>query len=183
MDAGPPVPSIRHATETDVPALGGLAGRAWQWAYRGMLPDAYLDGLGEQAVAGREAMWRQHLREPPPDCPVWVAERGGRLVGFCNTAPDRGGAPGVAELLSLYIEPDLVGTGVGAALMRHTLADLRARGYRAASLWVLETNDRGRRFYERGGWRSDGAAKTEDVWGVAVREVRYRIALDEPAAR
>jgi GNAT superfamily N-acetyltransferase len=143
-----------------------------------MLPDAYLDALGEQ-TARREAMWRQQLRELPPSCPIWVAERDGRIVGLCNTAPDRGGEPGTGELLSLYLEPDAVGTGVGAALMRHALADLRARGYRAALLWVLEANERARRFYEKGGWRPDGGIKTEDVWGAAAREVRYRIALGD----
>ncbi|HEY3081746.1 MAG TPA: GNAT family N-acetyltransferase [Chloroflexota bacterium] len=173
--------AIRRAAETDAPALAGLHVRSWQWAYRGMLPDAYLDGLGEQ-TARREAMWRQQLRDLPTDCPVWVAERAGRLVGLCNTAPARDGAPGTAELLSIYLEPDAVGTGVGAALMRHALADLRARGYRAAILWVLDANARARRFYEKGGWRPDGAAKTEDVWGAAAHEVRYRIALEDTAA-
>jgi ribosomal protein S18 acetylase RimI-like enzyme len=72
-----------------------------------------------------------------------------------------------------------VGTGVGAALMRHALADLRARGYRTAILWVLDTNTRARQFYEKGGWRADGATKTERVWGTSVRAVRYQIALDE----
>ena len=160
-------PSIRRAAEEDASALAGLHVRAWQWAYRGMLPDAYLDGLAGQ-TAQREAMWRQELRGLPAECLVWVAERDGRLVGFCNTAPSRDG------------EPEVAGTGVGAALMRHAMAALRARGYRAAVLWVLDANERARRFYEKGGWRADGAAKEEDVWGVVVRELRYRIALDAP---
>ena len=72
----------------------------------------------------------------------------------------------------------MVGTGVGAALMRQALADMRARGYRAALLWVLDANDRARRFYERFGWQPDGTVKEEQLWGAPAREVRYRIALD-----
>ena len=111
---------------------------------------------------------------------MWVAERDGRVVGFCNTAPARDGEPGTAELLTLDVELDVVGTGVGAALMNHAVADTRARGYRSAVLWVLEANERGRRFYEKGAWRPDGAAKTEEVWGARAREVRYRLPLDQP---
>lgn len=175
-------PSIRRALGADAPALAGLHVRAWQWAYRGMLPDAYLDGLAEQ-TASREAMWRQQLADPPDDCPVWVAERGDRVIGFCNTVPARDGEPGAAELLTLYVEPDVAGTGVGAALMKHAVADMRSRGHRAAVLWVLDRNDRARRFYEKGGWQHDGASKIEDVWGVSVRELRYRLGLEGPTTR
>ena len=177
---------IRRAIEADAAAIAALHVRAWQWAFRGLLPDAYLDGLTEQ-VARREAMWRRQLQEGRPDCPVWVAERGdggGQIVGFCNTAPAASstdsaseGTPAAAELYTIYLDPDAVGTGVGAALMRHGLMDLQARGFHEAVLWVQDTNTRARRFYEKGGWRVDGAEKTETVWDAPVRQVRYRIAL------
>jgi GNAT superfamily N-acetyltransferase len=143
--------------------------RAWQWAYRGLLPDAYLDGLGQQR-AEREAMWRRVLRPAPgtPAGTVWVAERDGRLIGFCSTAPAAGEPPDTAELHTIYLEPDAVGTGAGAALLRRALSDLRARGVRTTLLWVLDANARARRFYERGGWRPHGGARTEDVWGTTV---------------
>jgi RimJ/RimL family protein N-acetyltransferase len=43
---------------------------------------------------------------------------------------------------------------------------------------VLDDNPRARRFYERAGWQPDGAAKTEERWGVAAAEVRYRKRLE-----
>ena len=64
-------------------------------------------------------------------------------------------------------------------MMRHAVADLRVRGYRAAVLWVQDANTRARRFYEKGGWVADGALKTEDVWGTPVHQLRYRIALTD----
>jgi ribosomal protein S18 acetylase RimI-like enzyme len=57
------------------------------------------------------------------------------------------------------------------------MADLRQRGYRAAVLWVLESNARARRFYEIAGWRSDGTIQTERSSGVELREMRYRVDL------
>ena len=35
----------------------------------------------------------------------------------------------------------------------------------AALLWVLEGNDRAARFYEREGWRRDGATSVEQPYG------------------
>jgi GNAT superfamily N-acetyltransferase len=116
---------------------------------------------------------------------VWVAERDGAVVGFCQTAPigeadagsDSARASNTAELRTIYLAPEVVGTGVGAALIRHALGDLRARGFRAAFLWVIAGNERARRFYEKGGWRPDGVEKTEEAWGTPVHQVRYRIEL------
>jgi ribosomal protein S18 acetylase RimI-like enzyme len=61
--------------------------------------------------------------------------------------------------------------------MAACLAALRKRGYADAILWVLADNPRARAFYEREGWALDGAEKTDEFLGVAVRELRYRIAL------
>jgi RimJ/RimL family protein N-acetyltransferase len=38
----------------------------------------------------------------------------------------------------------------------------------------MTANGRARRFYERAGWRPDGAEKTEEWAGARVPEVRYR---------
>ena len=49
---------------------------------------------------------------------------------------------------------------------------LAAVGFRAVSLWVLEGNRRARAFYERWGFRTDGARQVIDL-GRAVPEIRY----------
>jgi hypothetical protein len=45
-------------------------------------------------------------------------------------------------------------------------------GRRDLALWVLEGNDRARRFYERAGWRGDDGMKPFGDSGLY--EVRYR---------
>lgn len=57
------------------------------------------------------------------------------------------------------------GRGVGHALLHEAI------GTAPAYLWVLDGNDRAIRFYERQGFRLDGATKTEPV-GVEHRMVR-----------
>jgi ribosomal protein S18 acetylase RimI-like enzyme len=58
--------------------------------------------------------------------------------------------------------------------MSAALETLARAGYREATLWVLETNARARRFYEAGGWRGDGAVRQDEVDGVLLTDLRYR---------
>ena len=62
------------------------------------------------------------------------------------------------------------GAGHGSALHEAAMDHLAKEGFGEAVLWVLEGNERARRFYERRGWRADGARG--DFWGAT--RVRLR---------
>jgi len=49
---------VRRAVPHDAAPIGGVHVRAWQVAYRGLMPDEVLDGL---SVEQREQMWQQAL--------------------------------------------------------------------------------------------------------------------------
>jgi GNAT superfamily N-acetyltransferase len=104
-------------------------------------------------------------------------EEHGTVVGFASTGPsrDEGVGPGTGEIQAIYLAPEAWSRGLGSALLASAADDLRARGFRPLVLWVLEANDRGRRFYERAGWRPDGARKPIDFDGVQVDEIRLRL--------
>lgn len=51
---------VRDATADDADALGVLHVRAWQAAYRGAMPDDYLDGLN---AADRAELWQALAHE------------------------------------------------------------------------------------------------------------------------
>lgn len=162
----------------DAEALARLHVRSWQWAYRGQLPDEYLDRMPDSLERRIEAR-RAALTNLPPEHRWWVAEQARQIMGFAVTEPSRDAdAPlSTGEVTMIYLEHEAAGKGVGRALFAHAVEDLRRRGYAQAILWVLETNSRARRFYEAAGFRADGASKTEEWPGVALHEVRYRIAL------
>lgn len=50
---------------------------------------------------------------------------------------------------------------------------LRAFGYDRAMLWVMASNDRSRRFYERAGWSWDGTTSEHRFDCANVPIVRY----------
>jgi GNAT superfamily N-acetyltransferase len=170
--------TIRLATLADAEALARLHVRSWQWAYRGQLPDEYLDRMPETMERRIEAR-RAQLADLPPDYRVWIAEQGGQMVGFAVTEPSRDAdaSPSTGEVSLIYLEQEAAGKGIGRQLFAHAVEDLRQHGYAQAILWVLETNSRARRFYEAAGWRADGASKTEERPGALLREVRDGITL------
>jgi GNAT superfamily N-acetyltransferase len=82
------------------------------------------------------------------------------------------------EVFAIYADPDAWGTGAGRALMGSAVAELARLGYADASLWVLDANERARRFYALAGWKEDGASKSDASRGFGITEVRYRRTLD-----
>lgn len=174
------LPPLRLATPADAPTIALVHVEGWRWGYRGMLPSELLDGL---SVASREELWQAVLaRQATTEGRVWVAERDEQLVGFIATGLARALTPvpeveRVAEILALYQVEATAGTGLGRQLFVHALDDLRSRGFDAVVLWVLDRNARARRFYERAGFREDGAIKDEELEGTMHRELRYRLAL------
>jgi ribosomal protein S18 acetylase RimI-like enzyme len=112
---------------------------------------------------------------------VFVAVRDGVVVGFVSVGPadDKTLAADVGELYAIYVHPSVWDVGAGRALMSRAVQALRELGYARAVLWVLGSNERARRFYERAGWTADGATKVEERPGVALHEVRYARRLME----
>jgi ribosomal protein S18 acetylase RimI-like enzyme len=167
---------IREAEPNDAKAIAEVHVRSWQAAYRGQLTDEYLDGL---SVEERLEQHRRSLEEPRAEWRTWVADDAGRIDGFAVTGPseDADAEPSTGEVYAIYLEPDRVGTGLGRDLFEHAVADLRERGFKAVTLWVLESNARARRFYEVAGWHTDGAETSERVDCEMRPTVRYRVEL------
>lgn len=167
--------NIRPAVPDDAAAVAAVHVASWQGAYRGVLPDEVLDG--PELAVNRLRLWERLLGEPGSPAVDLVAEDdAGQIVGLLHAGPTRDddGGPGTAEVVAIYASPDAWGTGAGRELMTTALDRLGAAGYADVTLWVLDSNERARRFYERAGFTPDGATKEEELRGTPVTEVRYR---------
>ena len=166
--------ALRPAVPADALVVAGIHVRAWQAGYRGLLPDAYLDGLRAE---DRAARYTFHLVAPDRPATI-VADQGGAIVGFATTGPATGDeTPEAGELLAIHVDPDRWGCGVGRALIAAARARLIRDGRVEAVVWILDGNERAARFYAADGWRLDGGRRVDRVWGVEVSELRYRRAL------
>jgi GNAT superfamily N-acetyltransferase len=173
---------IRPATVADARALAELEVRAWRWAY--------VDIVAEQdmiTVEEREAHWSSAAAVDG----AFVAEVGGRVVGVVRVGlgSDVGlVGPTVSDVAQagtdlddrpaglfgvLAVEPAAQGAGLGAALYEHAVVQLQAASVSAAVVWLFDDDGHARGFYERRGWRADGATGTI----AAAPALRYRQTL------
>jgi ribosomal protein S18 acetylase RimI-like enzyme len=170
--------TVRPAQLGDAERIATIQVRAWQAAYRGVMPGAYLDGLD---VDDRAAYWRNALQVLQPDQRLKVIAADGVVVGFAAAGPEHDGrAPGVGELYAINLDPPMWRRGIGRVLLRDMTAELSGLGYSDAVLWVVPENEQARRFYESEEWWDDDVRREDEVFGVVVPEMRYRRRL--PAA-
>jgi ribosomal protein S18 acetylase RimI-like enzyme len=172
---------IRPASVDDADAVGEVHVRAWQSAYRGVMPDAYLDGLQARDHATR---WRNHLIAPSSEGELIVVVDDHRVVGFASVGPtlDRDAPSDIGQLYAINLDPDVWGRGLGRALLSVATDRLSELGYLEAVLWVVPDNQRARRLYESEGWGDDDCRRDDEVFGVVVSQMRYRRLLVEPSA-
>lgn len=175
---------VRRARPEDAAALAEIHIAAWRGAYRGVMSDAFLDGLD---VAQWTERWRQTLtRAAPalaPEAVLIVEREAGRPAGFAITGPERPLSPhsgSRGELWAINVAPEAWGKGLGYALLTAAQEALAHAGHREAVLWVIAANERARRFYERAGWAADGVEKREARLGFELHEVRYACRLPTP---
>jgi len=160
---------VRAAQAADVPAIARIHVDAWRAAYRGHMPDAYLDRLD---VDQRARMWSGALSRPAPARLVVTDP----LTAFCFYGPSR--EDDQAEIYALYVHPDHWRQGGGRMLCARAEQDARERECASIALWALQSNQEARRFYERVGYAADGTERENTrLTGFPVHEMRYRKVL------
>jgi ribosomal protein S18 acetylase RimI-like enzyme len=160
---------VRAASADDATAIIAVRLASWRATYADHLPPHVWDEFDQAGRAQRlaESITAGLTR-------VLVACQDDTIVGYTFSGPTRDDdlPDETGEIYAIYVHPSAWSTGAGRALMTATLADL---GQVPVVLWVLEVNDRARRFYERAGFVPDGAVKPADMpGGVTLPELRYR---------
>lgn len=157
---------IRYYTELDNKIeISRIYEESWKYAYRGIVPQAYLDAIPE-------GHWVNNL-----DIPGWntmVCVENGTYIGtssFCKSRWKQ--YPDAGEIISIYFLPDYIGKGYGRQLLNAVLGELKKQGFSEVFLWVLEENLHARHFYE-----SFGFSRTDDrmsgmIGGKELWEIRY----------
>src|SRR4051794_7355161 len=141
-----PSPSIRPAQPDDAAAIARVRVESWRATYRGMIPDAYLDGM---TIEASTALWHRVLAAAPNTTNTFVAERDGAVRGFSAglmLAEPKHGLD--AELTAIYVVQEEQRTGLGRQLLGAVTAAQRALGASGLIVWVIAANRKARAFYE-----------------------------------
>lgn len=173
---------VRRGRVDDAPDIARVHVAAWRAAYQHAFTSKYLAAL---SMPERENRWRDALADRQEA--VFVAESDGGVVGFIAVGSSRDADASTrhrdGELHTIYVHPDYWGAETGAELHDVGVQALIDDDYQEATLWVLDTNTRARRFYVRCGWTPDGGAKHGEYGGTSILEVRYRRSLKTAGTR
>ena len=137
---------IRAATAADAAAICRI--------YNQGIRDRVATLETEERTPEERARW---LEARGPRHPVLVAEDDGRVIGWAslNVFNPRRAYEHVADL-SLYVERDWRGRGVGQRLLEALVAQARELGYHKLVLAAFPWNAAGMRAYGRTGFREVG---------------------------
>jgi len=137
--------TIRTATAADLEAIAALHVQSWRTAYRGVLPDAFLDGPIEDDRTGH---WHELMEGLGDERTVLVSDAEDGLAGFVSVAPSS--EVGFDSYIEhIHVRPDMKGAGIGRRLLAEAVDRLIAMGCGSAYLLVFTGNSEAIRFYER----------------------------------
>jgi len=112
-------------------------------------PDAFAASLAKENQFS-EARWKSRITSGQ-----WVlAWSEGKPVGIVSGIKVH--ETGIHELIAMWVEPGVRGAGVADALVEAVRTWAENLNARLLVLWVVEGNDRARKFYERLGFRATG---------------------------
>jgi len=144
--------AVRRAAKGDLPAILALYAQ----------PE--IDDGSVLSVEDAERIYRSFASYP--DYRLFVATDGGRIVGsYALLIMDNLGHLGARSAIieAVVVDPAVQGTGVGKAMMRHALAEARAKGCYKAALSTNARRERAHAFYESLGFRRHGYSFLVDL--------------------
>jgi ribosomal protein S18 acetylase RimI-like enzyme len=144
--------TIRAAVQGDAAAIAAVRVESWRNTYRGVIPDAYLDGMRVEDSAG---LWARILATPSGDKRiVYVAESEveaeASVLGFVAAMKLPEAKFGFhAELTGIYLKPEAQRAGIGRRLVAEAARACMAEGAEDMLVWVITQNQAARNFYEK----------------------------------
>lgn len=161
--------NIRKATLDDINTISNIYALSWKSAYKGLVPQEYLDELKNTFWVSSFQNWINNNTltaqlicedELPVGC---IAYGKARDDNFANWG----------EIKSFYLLPDRFRKGYGKKLLQTAIFDMKTNGYENFYLWMLKENYKARNFYESNGFICSNEECTCEILQKQLVEVRY----------
>lgn len=141
-----PKPTIRPATEADLPAIAKLADVIWRAHYPGIISAAQIDYMLAKMYSlatMKDEIHRLGIRYEQ-------LFAGHELAGFASYGPMD--EPRLFKLHKLYLHPDRHGQGLGSLLLQHCEREVQKLGAERLLLTVNKQNTKAIAAYQRNGF-------------------------------
>ena len=161
--------SVRSAVAEDAAAISEIYALSWKTAYRGIVPQPYLNELKLDFWQSKFQNWINNNEmeadllcadSTPVGCVAYRKARDSKYADW-------------GEIVSIYIHPDYFRKGYGKTLMDTALKNLNASGYQDCYLWVLDENTNAQQFYKKNGFTGNGDKCECEIMGKQLTDLRY----------
>jgi len=155
---------IRKASPEDAYDYAVCGISCWRSAYKGIVPDEYLSNMLLETEQ-RAENFRKSFADP--GCiQSYCVMRDEKMIGFLTMDIAN------ANIWTIYLLEDFWGKGYGKKILNFAASKLKCMEHKEISLWVLEENNRARRFYEKNGFCFNGE-KREREYGKSLVQLKY----------
>lgn len=147
-------------------AISHIYEESWKYAYKGIIPQSYLDSIPQ-------GCWAPKVDQEGIGSLLLLDDD--ILIGTSSYCRSRWNEfEGWGEIISIYLLPQYMGKGYGRHLLNAVVDGLKKQGYGDIFLWVLEENMRARRFYEKCGLAFSGYSRKDNIGGKELVEMQYK---------
>ncbi len=161
--------SFRAAVKNDYKAIAMLHAKSWQQNYRGVFSDHFLDN---EVLNERCKVWKERLQNPKGNQFIQVVEIENSIVAF--VCVHRGADIVFGTLIdNLHVDSRFIGQGIGEKLMLNVARAMQEKGGASMYLWVLTSNAKAIRFYERMGGSAKETINDLDIGDREITKTRY----------
>jgi len=162
---------IRLANVNDAKSIAHIRVDGWKNAYKGMIPDSFLNTLDYGSEENRVKS-RINRSDSEFKSDILVYEDEGEVLAYAyfGKAIDEAFPTYQSEVVALYVLPSKKGMGIGTKLMNEIKSLLIKQGYSNMIVWCLKENYPSIKFYEHLG----GIIKEErefEIDGIKVAEL------------
>lgn len=157
---------IRKMVREDIEQVQAVARESWHATYEGIIPLTVQNNFLDNAYS--DTMMERRLAHSL----VFVAEVGDQLVGFANYA--KANDQGKVELAAIYISPENQGIGIGTALLKAGIEEIK--GIERIWIDVVKENTIGRNFYKAKGFQIVKEFE-DDFDGHLLQTIRMRLTI------
>lgn len=148
-------------TQTEISGMGYVLYKSWQETYTGLIDSSYLSTMSLEKCEKIASFQKNNSLIDVED---------DNVIGFVGFGAYRDEKDtDIGEIYGLYVLEEYHGKKIGFSLMNEAVKQLS--DYKTIALWVLKGNDKAILFYERYGFRFDGAEK-KVVLGTENTELR-----------
>lgn len=168
---------IRPMTVLDAKEVAVIHTESWQYAYKGIVPQDYLDAIDADK---RAVNWAKGIEEDSNLIRL-VAVEEGKILGFAcglNTR-DKQNPHMEAELWAIYVSPKEINKKVGSTLFEAFKTSLLEKNMMTMNIWVFKDNHNARKFYEKMGGKLSTYKKIIEIDGEKLAEVSYEYDFNE----